>query len=94
MRWMILLCSIVLFACGSSGPSVIPMKGAEGQTGWMSIRCPHDRAKCRELASDACPKGYDVVDSRGNQDRYTSPDSMSEPVGTPGDNGEMVVSCK
>jgi hypothetical protein len=83
-----------LVACGPGTPSITPVIGPEGQYGWLSIRCPHDRAKCRELASQACPKGYDIVDTRGNQDRYTSPDTMSEPIGTPGNNGEMLVGCK
>lgn len=81
-------------ACGSGGPSVTPVRGPEGSSGYLEIRCPHDNAKCRELASESCPRGYDVVDYRGNQDRYTSPDSMSEPLGPPGGTGKILVACK
>ena len=88
------LLAATALACGSAQPSVTPITGPAGQAGWLDIRCPHARAKCRELAADACPRGYDVMDPRGNQDRYTAPDTMSEPMGRPGDNGEMVVACK
>lgn len=83
-----------LVACGSASPSVTPVRGPEGAAGYLEIRCPHDNAKCRELASESCPRGYDIVDFRGNQDRYTSPDTMSEPLGPPGGSSKILVACK
>jgi hypothetical protein len=72
---------VAMIACSAASPSVTPVQGPEGVSGYLEIRCPHDNAKCRELASESCPRGYDVVDFRGDQDRYTTPDTMSEPLG-------------
>jgi hypothetical protein len=85
---------VATIACGSASPSVTPVQGPEGASGYLEIRCPHDNVKCRELASASCPRGYDVVDFRGNQDRYSTPDTMSEPMGPPGAAGKLLVSCK
>ena len=70
------------------------MTGPNGQYGWLSVHCPGSKNKCQALAREACPRGYEVLDSRGNQDRYTSPDTMSETVGPPAGGGQMVVACK
>lgn len=85
---------IATIACGPASPSVTPVRGPEGASGYLEIRCPHDNAKCRELASESCPRGYDIVDFRGDQDRYTTPDTMSEPLGPPGAGGKILVACK
>lgn len=92
--WIVGSMLVGLMGCGSGSPSVTPVRGPEGSPGYLEIRCPHDAAMCRELASESCPRGYDIVDFRGNQDRYTSPDTMSEPMGPPGSGSKILVACK
>jgi hypothetical protein len=85
----------VLFACGAETPSVTPISGPEGQSGWLQVNCPRNPHKCHELASEYCPGGYDVQEFRiGGASRYDSPGAMDEPIGPPGKNGQMLIACR
>ena len=80
-------------ACDLSDP-VFPVSGPNGQSGYLQIRCPGDVQHCRDLADKSCPKGYDVVDRRGDASRYTSVSGLDDAEGAPGENGSMLVACK
>jgi hypothetical protein len=60
----------------------------------ISALAAGDVDHCRELAAQSCPKGYDVVDRRGDASRYTSVSAMDDAEGAPGENGMMLVACR
>jgi hypothetical protein len=80
-------------ACGPREASVEPIKGPAGESGWFAVTCPRGRTQCSQLAADSCPKGYDVIDLRGDNGQNSSPSAMEGATGAPG-NGKMTVSCK
>ncbi len=95
LAFLSLLLIAVGSACGSATPSVIPVAGPDGQSGWMQVSCPRDPRKCRELAAETCPDGYNTEDFRlGSASRYASPSAMDEPMGPPDKNDQMLITCK
>jgi hypothetical protein len=80
-------------ACDYSGP-VVPVSGPNGQPGWLQVSCKGSPARCRELAAQACPHGYEVLDLRGDGSRYTSSAGLEDQMGAPGDNGQMIIGCR
>jgi len=80
-------------ACDLSSP-VYPVSGPNGQSGYLQIKCPGDVQHCRDLAAQSCPKGYEVVDRRGDGSRYTSGSGLDDAEGLPGENGSMLVACR
>jgi hypothetical protein len=86
---------VVLVACAASAPSVTPVTGPDNQGGWLEVSCRSDHQKCRALANESCPHGYDVQEFRiGGGSRYDSPSAMDEPIGPPEKSGSMLIKCK
>ena len=91
-----LLVAVFASGCGASAPSVTPVTGPEGQTGYLQVTCPGDHKKCRELADESCPHGYDIEDFKvgSGGSRYDSPDSLSENYGSPDKRSSWLFTCR
>jgi len=70
------------------------VSGPDGQFGWLQISCPEGRAKCRQLAAESCPDGYDVEDFRFNGSRYGTTGGLDEQIGPPGRDKQLLVQCR
>jgi hypothetical protein len=81
-------------ACSDLTAQVVPVSGPNGQYGYLQVSCPGDLRRCHDLAARSCPKGYEVVDRRGDASRYTSVSGLDDAEGAPGENGSMLVACK
>jgi hypothetical protein len=92
-QWLSLVVLLSLAACAETDP-VLAVTGPNGTFGWLQISCPTGIDRCRELAARSCPKGYEVVDRRGDASRYTSPSGLDDAAGAPGENGGLLVACK
>jgi hypothetical protein len=82
--------------CAASAPSVTPVVGPEGQSGYLQVSCPGDHHKCPELAAQWCPGGYNIEDfkigSAGS--RYDAPDSLDENFGSPERRNNWLITCR
>jgi hypothetical protein len=87
---------LVVAACGPAKPSVMAVVGPDGQAGWLQVNCPHEPKKCREMASDSCPGGYEEQEFKAGSggSRYSAPSSMDEPIGPPEKRTEMLIMCR
>lgn len=73
--------------------SARPIRGPDGQPGWLAISCRRDSSYCLEQAGVSCPRGYDVVDSSGSSGVIVSKIGDSY-IATPVFNGQMTVKCR
>jgi hypothetical protein len=86
---------VLMAGCAELSQDVTPVSGPSGNAGWLQVRCPNGGVRrCRELASKACPRGYEVADRRWDGAAYTSVSGLDDAAGAPGDDGSMIVACK
>ena len=96
LRPLRLVALVLIGGCAASAPSVTPVAGPEGQSGYLQVTCPGDHKKCRELADAYCPHGYDIEDFKVGSagSRYDAPDSLSENFGSPDKRSSWLFSCR
>ena len=87
---------VFIGGCAASAPSVTPVVGPDGQSGYLQVSCPGDHTKCRELANDSCPNGYDIQDFKVGSagSRYEAPDSLDENFGSPDKRSHWLIACR
>jgi len=78
-----LMC-LVIVSCATSKPMPLP-----GGDSGFSIWCEEYKSRCYKKAAEACPGGYDIVDSDGG-----GSGALVNHVGAFVTNYEMLIRCK